>query len=274
MMKHQQHLRFVGILLLGLVLSIGLIAGVSAGTATTTGDWSVYLPLIQGGCAPVELIQDGGFEAGLPNPAWQTSSNVFSDILDDLPNPAPHGGTWKAWMGGDNLIQETLAQTITVPSGVAGLKVSYWWRVDTSETSHPFDTLKVQVRDATGSPLQTLETLTDGDAGPTWQQSTFIVTNYAGQTVQLAFVAQTDDTNPTNFFVDDVSVVKTCPAGLAADVTGDCRVNVTDIQEAAAHWGESQGSACYAEPYDQDGSGVIGASDIQQMGSQWRQTAP
>lgn len=273
-MKYQ-HLRSIGILLLGLMLSIGLTTGVLAGTATTTGGWSVYLPLIQGGCAPVELIQDGGFEAGLISPPiWRTSSNVSSDILDDLPNPGPHSGTWKAWMGGDNLVQESLWQAITVPPGVAGLELSYWWRVDTLETSHPFDTLVAQIWDAGSSPLQTLETLTDGDASPAWQQSTFTVTGYAGQTIQVAFVAQTDDTRPTSFFVDDVSVYKTCPAGLTADVTGDCRVSVVDIQETVAHWGESQGSGCYAKPYDQDGDGIIDATDFQSVAGQWRQTAP
>lgn len=170
----------------------------------------IYLPLVARDCTPVELIQDGGFEAGLPNPAWQTTSNVFSDILDDLPDPPPHTGSWKAWLGGDNLVQETLWQALGVPNGVAGLTVSYWWRVDTFEPSHPFDTLQVQLRDADGSPLQTLETLSDGDASQTWQQSSFTVTGYAGQTIQLAFVAQTDDTNPTSFFVDDVSVLATC----------------------------------------------------------------
>jgi len=189
-------------------------------TASTT----VYLPLVQRACAPVELIQDGGFEAGLPNPAWQTSSNVFSDILDDTPAPAPHSGIWKAWLGGDDLVQERLWQVITVPTGTLGLRVSYWWRVSTFEPTHPFDTLAVQILDDAGNPLETLETLTDGDAGPDWQQSVFTVTtSFAGRTIQLAFVAQTDDTSPTSFFVDDVSVLKACPAGLAANAMGTAR---------------------------------------------------
>jgi len=243
---------------------------VSVSTATTRGDAAVYLPLIAGGCIPVELIQDGGFEAGLPNPAWQTSSNVLSDILDNTPDPAPHAGIWKAWLGGGDLVQESLWQELSVPPGVRGLKVSYWWRVDTFETAHPFDTLEVQIRDAAGNPLQILETLTDGDAGPDWQQSVFTVTqSYAGQTIQLAFVGQTDDSYPTSFFVDDVSVLKTCPAGLAADVTGDCQVTVEDLQETVAHWRETRGSACYAEPYDQDGNGRIDVVDMMRVAAQW-----
>jgi hypothetical protein len=161
-------------------------------------------------CAPGELIQDGGFEAGLPNPVWQTSSNVFSDILDDTPNPAPHTGIWKAWMGGDNLVQESLWQTFSVPADVAGLEIRYWWRVDTRETTHPFDTLQVEIRDTNGNSLQTLETLTDGNASTTWQESSFTLIGYAGQTIQIAFEAQTDGTGPTNFLLDDVSVLGSC----------------------------------------------------------------
>lgn len=267
-----QLLRLIGVSLLWLMLNTGPAVSASVGATTPAGDLTAYLPLIQNTCAPVELLQDGGFEAGLPNPAWQTSSNVFSDVLDDT--PPTHTGTWKAWLGGDNLLQERLWQVFNVPSGVAGLKVNYWWRVDTFETNHPFDTLEVQIRDAAGTPLQTLETLTDGDAGPTWQQSTFTLAGYAGQTIQLAFAAQTDDTNSSSFFLDDVHVYKTCPSGLAADITGDCWVNILDIQEIAAHWGEARGTACYAEPYDQDGDGSVGMPDLAQVAGQWHQTAP
>ena len=211
---------------LGLLIMLGIGGLWAASLLSTTGrlrhantialasppsSTVIYLPFVARSCAPTELIQDGGFEAGLPNPAWQIRSNVPSDILDDLPIPAPHSGIWKAWMGGDNLVDQVLWQTFTVPANTAALQVSYWWRVDTLEVSHPYDMLEVQIRDASGTPLQTLEVLTDGDASAVWRQSTFTVTGYAGQTIQLAFVVQTDGINPTSFFVDDVSVIKTCP---------------------------------------------------------------
>lgn len=188
-------------------------------SASQPGGNPTSTPTPAGGCTSAELIQDGGFEAGLPNPAWQTSSNVFSNILDDLPDPPPHSGTWKAWMGGDDLVQESLWQTVTVPADAANLEISYWWRVNTFETSHPFDTLEAQIRDTAGNPLQTLQTLTDGNAGSTWQRSTFTVSDYAGQTIQLAFVAQTDETNPTSFFLDDVSMLATCAPSPTATPT-------------------------------------------------------
>lgn len=210
-MKIRRPIGLIAMLVLAwLAIDLNPLRAAIANTTVPTRDQGAHSSLLQGACTPGDLLQDGGFEAGLPNPAWQTSSNVFSDILDDLPDPAPHSGTWKAWMGGDNLIQENLWQALNVPADSASLEVTYWWRVDTFETNHPFDTLKVQIRDAAGSPLQTLETLTDGDASQTWQQSSFAVTGYAGQAIQVAFAVQTDDTGPTSFFLDDVSVLNTC----------------------------------------------------------------
>ncbi len=261
------------LLLLSLFLSaIASPAGtVSAQPATPATQWSIFMPLAGTICAGAELLDDTGFEAGLPNATWQTTSNVFSDILDDSAFIPAHSGTWKAWLGGDNLVQESVWQTFTVPSGLQGLRISYWWRIDTLEPSHPFDTLQVQLRNGAGVALQTLEALDDGDASGIWKESSFVISGYSGQTVQLAFVAQTDATRPTSFFVDDVSVVKTCPSGLAGDVTGDCSVRVQDIQETAARWNLNSSSACYAAPYDQDSSGVIDVTDIQLVADQWGQ---
>ncbi len=161
-----------------------------------------------------ELVQDGGFEAGLPNPHWQTASNRSSSILDNssIPQPNPtHSGAWKAWLGGDNNVQESLWQTITVPSGTASLQVSFWWLVNTNEPSPLVnDRLDVQLRDSTGATILTTPyNLYDGDANTVWQQTTVTISAspYTGQTIQIAFVADTDASNPTSFFIDDVSVM-------------------------------------------------------------------
>ena len=49
------------------------IAVADSGVSTASG--TVYLPLVSRACASVELIQDGGFEAGLPNLAWQSCAS-------------------------------------------------------------------------------------------------------------------------------------------------------------------------------------------------------
>lgn len=207
------HRRFAPFILAVVAVAVLVAASrvATVGQAAPAADQTIYLPLIQQGCGPMQLVADGGFEAGLPTSAWQTQSNVGSLLIDDTDPPPTHSGTWKAWLGGDNDVQETLSQTLTIPDTSARLVVSYWWLVSTEEQTHPFDTLSVEIRDANNQALETLQTLTDGDARASYQQSVFILSSaYAGQTVRLAFVAQTDDSNTTSFFIDDVSVMKYC----------------------------------------------------------------
>jgi hypothetical protein len=179
---------------------------------------SIYLPLIQRACVSAQLVRDSSFELGLPNADWVTTSTVASEILDNTPSiPAPnptHTGNWKAWLVGYNSIQETLYQTLIVPPGTPRLRIGFWRYITTQESS-PFinDRLDIQIRDNSGALLETLYTLWDGDAngGTTWTQHILTPTNpYAGQTVRLVFLATTDATEPTSFFVDDVTATVMC----------------------------------------------------------------
>lgn len=162
-------------------------------------------------CGGAGLLGDGSFELGVPHPYWQVASNMLSDVLDDTPMPAAHNGSWKAWLGGDDLVQESLWQTFDVPADKQRLRLVFWWRVETFEEAHPFDTLHIQIRDANGTVLRTLYTLSDANAGTTWQQSAFLLEGYGGRRLQLAFVANTDRSYPTSFFLDDVFIQTLCP---------------------------------------------------------------
>ncbi len=206
------------LLLLSLPLLAGLVMLYLTDTPTVRAQGPtplrIFFPMIAAGC-PRSLIQDSGFEAGLPNASWATTSTVASAILDSSSIPAPiptHNGSWKAWLGGNDLIQESVWQTMTVPAFTTGLQLVFWRRVSTQEPS-PLtnDRLDVQIRDNSGTPLETLDTLWDGDAGTVWAQHTLApVGNYAGQTIQITFIARTDSTNPTSFFIDDVSIQAAC----------------------------------------------------------------
>ncbi|MBI5302100.1 MAG: hypothetical protein HY868_08190 [Chloroflexi bacterium] len=53
-------------------------------------------------------------------------------------------------------------------------------------------------------------TLYDGDANSAWVQQVIPISpTYAGQTLRIVLVANTDSSDPTNFFIDDV-VVSAC----------------------------------------------------------------
>jgi hypothetical protein len=199
----------LGLLLIGLLI-LSQSPRAPAAHAAPQQTHSLYLPLILRGCTQTQLIQDGSFEAGVPSPSWVTTSTVGSDLLDNsaIPSPNPtHSGTWKAWLGGQNAVQETLWQVIAVPAG-SNLRVSFWLRVTTNEPNPlTTDWLDVQIRNTLSATLETLDTFWDGDAGTLWVQRVYTPTgNYAGQTIHLAFAAQTDNQYSTDFFIDDVSV--------------------------------------------------------------------
>lgn len=130
-------------------------------------------------------------EAGLPNPHWVAASTQFSDILDDSPMPAAHGGSWKAWLSGSDGVTEVLSQTFTVPSGVTHVQLSYWVWIDTQDGSGA-DTFNVQFRNSAGSVLATLGALNDASAISSWALRMMTATVTPGTALQLAFVAQTD----------------------------------------------------------------------------------
>ena len=172
---------------------------------------TLYLPLITKSCVNTQLLQDTGLETGLPNSYWRTTSTQASSVLDNssLPNPNPtHGGSWKAWLGGNNLVQESLWQAATIPANTSALTLVFWRRIETNEPAPgTFDSLQIQVRDSVSATLQTAYTLYDLDATSTWIQQTIAISpTYSNQSIQIAFIAATDASSPTNFFVDDVTL--------------------------------------------------------------------
>jgi len=63
-------------------------------------------------------------------------------------------------------------------------------------------------------------------------------------------------------------VVETIPG----DVTGDCLVDVIDIQRVAEGWGTSESQYGYLSVLDQDDDGDVDIGDIQWVAARWGQT--
>lgn len=145
-----------------------------------------------------ERVVNGGFESGT-SPWVQSSTNGYQ-LIDTT---RPHAGSYSAYLGGYNNGTDTIYQTLTVPTNGT---LSYWWYMSTQETSHPWDYLRVQVRNSAGTVLATLRTWNDGSGANTWRQDSVSLAAYAGQTVRITFSATTDSSLTTSFFVDDVSV--------------------------------------------------------------------
>jgi len=69
-----------------------------------------------------------------------------------------------------------------------------------------YDFIYIRLRDLSGNLVATLDTLNNQSARDTWQTAMFDLLPYAGQSLRLSFEADNDFSNPTSFFVDDVSL--------------------------------------------------------------------
>jgi PKD repeat protein len=165
-------------------------------TATATASGS--------GCTPAQLLGNPGFETGSAAP-WAMTSGV----LNNSSSEPPHSGSWDAWLDGYGTTHtDTLAQTITLPSGCSSYQFSFWLHIDTAETSTTtaYDTLQVQVLNSAGTILATLATYSNLDHNTGYSQKSFSVAAYAGQTITLKFTGTEDNIYQTSFVVDDTAV--------------------------------------------------------------------
>lgn len=152
----------------------------------------------------VERVANGGFESG--NTGWTATSGVITNSS----SYAAHTGTWKAWLNGwGSSNTESIRQSVTIPSTATRATLSFWLRVvsDETTTTSAYDTLKVQVRNSSGTVLATLKTYSNLDKGSSYVKRSFDLTPYRGQTVQLYFEGKEGAQVATSFLIDDVSVL-------------------------------------------------------------------
>ena len=204
-------------------LSIGSSTGLISGTPTTAGSDSTTVTATDttgakgtasftwtvgsgsgSGCTAAQLLGNPGFETGTAAP-WTASSGV---IADNSKEP-PHSGTWDAWLDGyGKTTTDTLAQTVTLPSGCSTDSLSFWLHIDTAETTKTtaYDTLKVQLLSSSGAVLATLATFSNLNAASGYQQHTYSLSAYAGQAVTLKFTGSEDSEDQTSFVIDDTAL--------------------------------------------------------------------
>ncbi|RAJ46348.1 hypothetical protein K353_00726 [Kitasatospora sp. SolWspMP-SS2h] len=164
----------------------------SAGTGTGGGGT---------GCPAAQLITNPGFETGSTAGWTETNSDGTSTVNSAAGEPARTGG-YDAWLDGNGATTtDTLSQTVTLPTGCAGYRLSFWLHIDSAaSTTTAFDTLTVT---ANGTTLAGYDN-TKAAAG--YQQRTFDLAAYAGRSVTLKFTGAEDYTKQTSFVLDDITV--------------------------------------------------------------------
>jgi hypothetical protein len=166
-------------------------------SASSTGGGS-------GSCTGANLLGNPGFETGSASP-WTASTGV---VYSGTKEPARTGG-YDAWLDGyGTATTDTLAQSVTLPSGCTSYPLSFWLHVDTAETttSTAYDTCKVQVLNSSGTVLATLATFSNLNAASGYTQHSYSLAAYAGQTLTLKFTGTEDSEEQTSFVVDDTSI--------------------------------------------------------------------
>jgi len=199
---------------------------ISVGASTTAGTFGVVvngsgggfthsatinLTVTSGGGTTQQLLGNPGFENGVASPApWTVSAGV----IDNSSFEAPHSGSWKAWLNGYGSVHtDTLLQQVSIPATATIANLSFWRHIDTTETNSTtaYDTLKVQIRNSSGTVLATLATYSNLNAGAGYTQSSFDLSAYKGQTIQIYFVGTEDSSLKTSFVVDDLVLNVTTP---------------------------------------------------------------
>ncbi|HYU27231.1 MAG TPA: Ig-like domain-containing protein, partial [Thermoanaerobaculia bacterium] len=153
-----------------------------------------------------QLLGNTGFENGSASPAPWT---VTAGVVDNGTGQAAHSGSWKAWMDGyGSAHTDSILQTVTIPAGKTSATLTFWLHIDTAETTTvtAYDTLKVQIRNSSGTVLATLATYSNLNKNTGYAQKSFNLNAYIGQTIQVYLLGVEDASAQTSFVVDDFAL--------------------------------------------------------------------
>ena len=112
------------------------------------------------------------------------------------------------YFGVNNNVTGQVYQTVTIPSTATG-SLTFWFNCNSSEgTTRAYDFLYVEVRNTSGTLLQTIATYSNRDKTTpgNYSQKSFSLSAYRGQTIRLQFRCTTDVSLSTTFRIDDVSL--------------------------------------------------------------------
>jgi hypothetical protein len=156
-----------------------------------------------GTCTAGQLLTNPGFESGTT--PWVASQ---TDVVADETKEPAHTGSYDAWLDGRGTTHtDTIAQTVSLPSGCSSYQFSYWLHVDTAEpTTKAYDKLSVQVLSSSGAVLGTIGSFSNQNAKTGYTQETANLSAYAGQSVTLKFTGTEDSQKQTSFVVDDTAL--------------------------------------------------------------------
>ncbi len=176
------------------------VTGVSGSLSHTTS-----ISLTISSASATQLIGDPGFENGTNTAPWSLTAGVINNSTAE----PPHSGSWDAWLDGYGTTHtDTATQTVSIPSTATSATLTFWLHIDTAETTTTtaFDTFRIQVLNTSGTVLATLGTFSNLNHAAGYQQHSFSMNSWIGQTVQIRFIGSEDSSLQTSFVLDDVNL--------------------------------------------------------------------
>lgn len=152
-----------------------------------------------------QLLGNPGFENGTNTAPWSMTAGVINNSSAE----PPHSGAWDAWLDGYGTNHtDTVTQQVTIPSTATTATLSFWLHIDTAETTTTtaFDVFHVQVLNTSGTLLATLGTFSNLNHAAGYQQHSFSMNSFIGQTVLIRFIGTEDSSLQTSFVVDDTAL--------------------------------------------------------------------
>ncbi|MFD0632206.1 putative Ig domain-containing protein [Catenulispora yoronensis] len=149
-------------------------------------------------CTPAQVIGNPGLESG--STPWTASP---AGLIGSFSGQPAHGGSRVAWIDGNgSAATESLSQSVTIPAGCTTASLTFWLHIDTAETTTSVQYDKLTVKFG-GTTLATYSNL---NAASGYQQRTFDVSAFAGQTASLNLTGVEDASLQTSFVVDDFAL--------------------------------------------------------------------
>ncbi len=196
----------------------------------------IFMSICGTSTSTAQIVADGGFELGRPNPFWKESSTNYGSPICSVQLCTgffgdPFEGDWWAWFGG-SAQQEigSVSQEVIIPAGSATL--SFWLTI-TLASGNAVDFLTASID---GVELFTaLES--DVDSYNPWTEVSIDISAFAdGGAHLLSFDSTTTGPQMTNFFLDAVEISgKAGPT--PGDIDGDGDVDAFDLALLLGSWG-------------------------------------
>jgi hypothetical protein len=149
-------------------------------------------------------LTNPGFESG-PGVGWTEYAADGHEVIDGT---RPQTGSYSLRLGGYNNANDYAGQQVVVPAN--GVLTYCWYMASNVDAEDPYsyDFLNIQLYQSDGTLLTTLKTYSNASERNYWVPESVNLAFYAGQTVILRFECSTDESLPTAFWIDNVSITQ------------------------------------------------------------------